>query len=327
MTTCNGKEVRSSALSSVRPFGLEPKSGIALVLLASTLLPGCASVSAVQTPITVADLGGGVCPTRQQLSQAASLTGVALGSFRDIVISECVKAINRNYGQFKLQMHNEATSTRLTAGILASGAAAIGSFARADIGRRLAAGNSFVLGASAVIDKEIFFQQTLPALEASMDANRDRILTRIVDAQRTDLEAKTYSLISAGYDLDAYQSAGNLYAAVSELTRSAAAEAEQAREERILSETRVIDLGTFVPVEATARDRYQTLTRRVRGYREPADAAKVEAIGVALGLRFTPEISFEDRKGAITGEIVKRVHVSGAARQEAVLVELERLIP
>lgn len=301
---------------------------ILLRTLVAIALPlgGCTSMAAMQRPVASSDLKLSICPSSDEVREAHSLPFAERGAFRDLVISNCVKAIDRRYQIFKAQLHEESSSSKLATAIIATGTSAIGTFAKADVARRLAAGNAFVLGASGAIDKSVFFDQTLPALEASMDARRDVILTRIIDSQRGDPEGRAYSLVSAGYDLDAYQNAGNLYAAVAQLTQAAAASAQAASKERQDAQINLFTLGQYNRPGPGIAARFDALYAKVRGYKDPNDAAKLDGILANLKIEAGDQWTFEAKRAAVIGAIKRQELVRDQNEQAANAATLEGFV-
>jgi hypothetical protein len=86
-------------------------------------------------------------------------------------------------------------------------------------------------GARATIDRRLFFDRTLPAIVASMDAERATILADIARKRRLPIEE--YSLDEAFDDLNRLQHAGRLDRAVARMTR--VADADRVRQEARLN--------------------------------------------------------------------------------------------
>lgn len=303
------------------------KSTVLLVCV-TAFESGCSSISAVQRPINSADLSVGFCPSRTDLEEARGKQGAELARIRDEMISQCVKAINRGYTEFKINLHRESTGTRVVTGILSASASAVGTFAKPELAKRLAAGNAALVGASATLDKEAFYQQTLPAIEASMDANRDRILKRIVDSQLRDPNAISYSLVSAGFDLDAYQQAGNIYAAITELTTTASREAADARDERMEAQTAVLDLGTAVRIDAGGQARLSNVAQSILGLTDDVPGnARLNVIASGAGLTFPPSVTtFDAKRAFLIQQLNRRVRTTDEAEMERQLALFEQLV-
>jgi hypothetical protein len=83
----------------------------------------------------------------------------------------------------------------------------------------LGAASAGVIGAQAAINKDLYYQRTIPALIAQMEASRAKAkLTIIQGLGRSDAK---YSLMQAYLDLDVYKDAGSIPGAVSSVTQDA----------------------------------------------------------------------------------------------------------
>lgn len=218
-----------------------------LLIVGYFLLAGCASVSGTQKRLTkdyVAKFGA-VCPSEDQLLAAHSSETDA--EYRDRIIMVCVKAINAQYVDFAEQLSTESTGVNLISDVAAQSLATAASLVtKAKLAGELAAGSALSIGIGSSVNKNLFYEQTLPALLASMDARRSKVLTSIVESQNKDREAKVYTLARAGADLDLLQQAGSLTSAVRELTNSAVQNANEA-DTVLQAAQRDLDIGTFVP--------------------------------------------------------------------------------
>ena len=76
-----------------------------------------------------------------------------------------------------------------------------------------------VLGANAAINKDLFYQKTIPALKSQMEANRLQVELSI--QKGLALPDNKYSLYSAYDDLRDYKNAGRLDDAITAITKSA----------------------------------------------------------------------------------------------------------
>ncbi len=284
-----------------------PGLAVACALLAT--LPGCASIGGMQAPITASDLQAGICPSAAEIDTFNALAGTKRQEFRDKVILGCVKAIDLHYLAFKTSLHREGVGSSLATDILSLGLATGAAISRTKAASRLAAGSALTLGVGAAINKDVFFQQTLPAIEAAMDARRDKLLKAIIDAEKSDPAATRYTLASAGIDLSAYEAAGNIYAAIAELTSEAGKAAADAKADLTASQTAAY---TAVEFSADIDTRLRALTDKLWLLKDPADRAKLDAVALKLGLKIK---SFEVQRVAILDEVVKRAGTGDAKAQ------------
>ncbi len=320
--------LNGSIFSNIDLCGFARIISVPVLLLASG---ACTSIKAVQRPITAADITPGfICPSNEEIqeNERSALQGVARGQHRDRVIMGCIKAINKSYGAFKLQMHEEKTGFALGTDLVALGATTGATFAGKKLAQRLTAGAAFSIGAGASIEKNVFYQLTLPAIEASMDARRDKILTSIINAQKADPNGERFTLAMAGYELDALQAAGNIYAAVSDLTKAAGAVAEVARKERVDAEEKAYDLGTFKEMDKPVLQSLDALVQKIRGMSEPADSAALDVIAAKLEIVKNDAEPFEERQSGIVLAIKRQLQeLDTAADQQSFLTELGKLLP
>ncbi|HEY0414480.1 MAG TPA: hypothetical protein VGD66_15200 [Allosphingosinicella sp.] len=295
--------------------------------LVALLLAGCTSIGGVQMPITAADIKqADFCPSQLDIVGMNSLSGLARGAYRNNVVMLCIKAINRRYDEFKAMLHQESTGSNLFTDIASLAATTGASISSGSAAKRLSAAGAFLIGTGSAINKDVFYQQTLPAIEAAMDTRRDHILKNIIDAENGDPNGTTYSLTSAGIDLDALQGAGNIYGGISELTKTANVAAQQAANARSASEQGLaisLEEPTFLPEAALSRT--AKLVSFVKGLKDPADRPKLEGLARALGISFNAADRFEDLQGRVVGQIVVRARVS-ADKQEAAIAALEGTI-
>ena len=83
----------------------------------------------------------------------------------------------------------------------------------------LGAASTGVLGAKAAIDKDLYYQKTIPALLAQMEA--DRLKASLPITAGLKLSDADYPLMQAYIDLNAYQSAGSIPAAINAVNKNA----------------------------------------------------------------------------------------------------------
>jgi hypothetical protein len=91
----------------------------------------------------------------------------------------------------------------------------------------LGAASTGIIGANAAINKDLYYQKTIPALLTQMEADRLKAKLPIVQGM-TQPDSK-YPLMQAYIDLDAYKNAGSIPGAISSVTQSAANDKEVAQ--------------------------------------------------------------------------------------------------
>lgn len=265
----------------------------------------CSSLNGAQPRLTAADMAtyNPVCPSRADL--AGPPPGVPAGQYRDQVIRTCVGAISDNYGRFTRALSQEAGLTNLGTDLVSQGLATAASVvSKAAVAQKLAAGSALSLGIGASVSKDLFYKQTLPAIVASMDARRSKILTSIAQSENADPDAKVYTLARAAFDLDLLQDAGSLNAAVQELTTAAVQNAAQADAARQQAET-VVDIGTAQAVTPDVDARFHAAVALVRKLETANSADKLNAIASALGLAPKPGESVKQLSARIRIELAR----------------------
>jgi hypothetical protein len=148
-------------------------------------------------------------------------------ALRNRVIAVYVAAMDARYAEFRRALAKETRSGNFGLDVAALGLGGLGSLAKG-AANELSAASAFLAGSRASLNKEIYFEKTLPALVAVMDANRIKargaILSHIHDP------TIDYPLELAYADLANYELSASLDNAVQQLTTEASkkVEAEQA---------------------------------------------------------------------------------------------------
>lgn len=147
--------------------------------------------------------------------------------YRNMVIAVYVNAIDARYYDFRSRISSERREldSGIDIGVLALTNAITA--AATHHARDLAAIASTFGGAGAALDRNLFFDRALPALLAAMDTQRLRVLTRI--QQNLGDDAAQYPLEVAFADLNRYEMAGSLDAAIGQVTAQAAAAQQEAQ--------------------------------------------------------------------------------------------------
>jgi hypothetical protein len=140
---------------------------------------------------------------------------------RDIIVLSQVRAYDIEFNDFEKSLYTYGngltTGSDLVLLVLAGlGATLWGASTKA----ALAAASAGVVGAQAAINKDLYYQKTLPALLAQMEANRSAVELRIFTGLNEE-DAK-YSLLLAYLDLEALKQAGGIPQAITNITQQAA---------------------------------------------------------------------------------------------------------
>ncbi|MBO9575642.1 MAG: hypothetical protein J7494_07900 [Sphingobium sp.] len=297
---------------------------LALVVI-SVMLGGCASIRASQKPVKVADIAATVCPSPTELEEFKRLSGGAAGKYRDDVIAKCLGAMDARYLEFKEDIRQEATNINLVGDTLAFGLTSGAAVVKGNVSKYLAAGGAFVAGTHSIINRDIFYQQTLPALISAMDARRDTVRAKLTRAQKDDPDAKGFKLADARASLNDYQMAGDLYAAISDITAEASKVAAEARKDRLDADKYTLPAVTVTKLDSAVSTRVTALTGKIRAM---PDTDRVKLVDIARSLGLTPA---DDRQAAlirsdIVREIVAQVQGKDAATQTGNIDRLESTV-
>ena len=154
-----------------------------------------------------------------------------------------MNAYESSYSNFKRRLNGDANTLNLASDLsllgLAGVAATTGNITTATA---LAAASAGIIGARGAINADLYFQHTLPALLAQMDANRARAKLPIVTGLRQSNAA--YPLAIALMDLDALRDAGGIPLAIGGLTQQAVVEKVSAEKSLSISGFNTTSAGT-----------------------------------------------------------------------------------
>lgn len=193
--------------------------GVILALLLAAC--GCTSIAGQSRPVISVATADSVLASYQVpavLEAYQGKHGRAQRLYRDEVIAAYLQAIDARYFVFRGKLGSEARTTQLgfdTVIIGLAGAATLAPKAAGD----LAAVSSGVIGLRGSVDRNVYFDRTLPALLATMDAGRLKVRTRVAEGQAKS--TGEYPLNVALRDLQDYERAGTLYEAIGSLTNVA----------------------------------------------------------------------------------------------------------
>jgi hypothetical protein len=278
---------------------------LGFTMAVSCFASACSSLDGAQPRLTAVDMAhyDAVCPSRADM--AGPPAGMSAGAYRDQIISLCVGAINANYSKFTRSLSKEAGLANLTADVISQGLSTAASVVtKGPLASKLAAGSALSLGLGASVNKDLFYKQTLPAIIASMDARRNKVLTAIARSENSDPDARIYTLARAAFDLDQLQDAGSLNAAVQELTTAAVQNAAQTAAARQQAES-IVDIGTVQDVTPDIDERFHGDVALVRKLESADDADKLKAIALALGLAPPPGASARQLSALIRIEMAR----------------------
>ena len=193
---------------------------------------------------------------------------------------------------------------------------------KADLAKKLAAGSALSLGVGSTINKDLFYKQTLPAIIASMEARRAKVLTGIAKAQNSDPQGQVYTLARAGNDLDLLQQAGSLATAVQELTNVAVDNANKAEQERQIAE-RSLDYGVAQVTSAEIDRRVRAAVTKIRTLVREGKTTELHKVATKLGIHAPATIDLPTLGLLVRDEANKAEFLPDAAAQEVQILKVE----
>lgn len=201
------------------------------ILMPALALAGCASFNGQPEPVISVAFSDQVLAGYQVpaiLKKYDDLQGVERRAYRDEVIAVYSQAIDARYFQFRSNLSAENKSTNLGFDSLLLGLAGAATLSPhgAD---EIAAVTAGALGLRSSVDKNVYFERTLPALFASMDAERYKVRSSM--AQHMAQDTRQYPLAAALVELQQYQQAGTMLTAIAAVNQNAAQAANDAKKE------------------------------------------------------------------------------------------------
>ncbi|MDC0886985.1 hypothetical protein OAS19_04260 [Altererythrobacter sp.] len=156
-------------------------------------------------------------------------------SYRDEVLFTYISAVDARYRNFIMAISSQKKYGGALASTLGLYTSALASVASGDLATGFAASSTFMQGARGQLDKDLFYEQTLPALINLMEADRSRVRTSILEKLKADTgsTAITYGMAEAMSDISRYEDAASIEKAVASLVRQAAKEALDAETEEV----------------------------------------------------------------------------------------------
>ncbi|MFM2410932.1 MAG: hypothetical protein RL481_1760 [Pseudomonadota bacterium] len=217
-------------------------------LLCGFSVSGCATLRGSQDAVPELQPVG-LVPIRDALfnnhkPNDSDRAGMSRLSYREYVLSSYIAGIEQRYKAFVDQLQAGDRGSALGLDLLQLGIAGTTALAGASSAQDLATIGAIAAGTRSSIDKRLYFDRTLPAVIASMNAERATILADI--EQKRSLPTTNYSLDSAVSDLNRLQNAGRLDVAIARMTETAQADkaAAEARLEGITAACDDIPVGT-----------------------------------------------------------------------------------
>ena len=197
---------------------------------------------------------------------------------RDVIILERIHAYNIEFADFERRLYGDGNEVSLGSdlvGLVLGGL--IATTGNAATKSALGAASIGVSGANTAINKDLYYQKTIPALLAQMEADRLKALAPI--AAGLKLSDADYPLMQAYIDLDAYKTDGSIPGAINAVNQSAGNAKDDAQAVITLQRASAVDqLKGIQTVQAqlkslTTDAQYLALARAMQVYlssRSPA---------------------------------------------------------
>ncbi len=209
---------------------------LALACLTASLIAGCSSMSGYPERTDEVDARLTSLQSRYFLpgkDVMAEYQGKPDDSerraYRNDVVYARMMAIDLQFTVFKEAIYNEGITSNLTfeiAGVVTGAAGAVVTGATAS--RILSALSGGIAGSQTAINKNLYYERTMPALLALMDAERKKIQATIKESLQQDIDV--YPLGQALVDLEDYFQAGSIPGAVAEVTQTAGEKSQEAEQ-------------------------------------------------------------------------------------------------
>jgi hypothetical protein len=203
---------------------------IVAVMMAALSTAGCATFEGAPRPVTSAMAITHLEETAdiQEAIDAAADDPDRQRAIRNNAVWAHIRAADDRYREFLISVNKSMKGSNFgldLAGVLVSSAGAVANGAANELSAAAAA----LTGARGTINRELYFERTLPAIEAAMRGNRLRVKTQIATHLLNDDVAR-YPLQQALADLNDYQLAASLNAAIQEITTTSGNAADQAQQ-------------------------------------------------------------------------------------------------
>ena len=211
---------------------LSCRAVLAVLLVALT---GCAGIDSAPTRFGTADDSlTGVDPyfattlTKYLAGQPGEREGIRNG-----FIETRTALIDQAYAGFRQTLYTQRVGVNVGVDLATIGLNAVGTVTgSAPAKTALHALSGGLIGSKASIDKNVFFDRTMPALLAQMEAQRSTLRLRLLAGMTAD--AVAYPLMQARADLEEYYVAGTLVGAIGGVTNQAMVE-QKARADELVS--------------------------------------------------------------------------------------------
>ena len=245
-----------------------------LIALAVLSMFGCSTMRG--TPVRYQSTEAIVQKIDLTADDLANLQAASTERDRNVYQNKAIAVIDQQFHQFVRDLVADRADSATGAAGATLGASTAGAFVNSVKAKTnyalFAAG---VVGAFGIVDRNYFYEKTVPALISAMGASRATVLLRMRTHQR-DL-ISSYDGTAALEDLEEYYAAGTLLSAISDIASKAEADKKTA-----LTEVRALDIPTDTEIE-----RRRKMTAAIQSINDQSMTAAKKASS-ALGLLSQP---------------------------------------
>lgn len=211
----------------LRAPGLRAFAALSLVPLAGA----CASLDGQARPVLEVTAVAAVAAKYPPAKALETFYGkrsdeAAQRAYRDEVIGAYLAAADLRYLEFRRDLSRQMKGSSLALDVAVLGLTGGASLAAGKTANALSAVAAGFVGTRASLSKELWFDKTLPALIAAMDARRTDVRAQILTRMQTSAQA--YSLAEAFADIARYQEAATLDSAIEQITAAASEKSVEA---------------------------------------------------------------------------------------------------
>jgi hypothetical protein len=221
-------------------------------------------------------------------ADAKTRNGMNQKQYRDMVVAIYLNAIDARYQEFRTNISGEGRGAKIGADLAVIGLSTGASLIEKSATDLSAIAAAFAGGRGAV-EKNLYFDRTLPALLAAMDSERAKVRTTIVINLRKD--ENEYPLEMAFGDVASYEAAASIDRAIDVVTAKASAE----RQIQTVALDAVISACSVPEDLVEGRSTIKDVTRRLVDAKKlqslqklaemvgaTSDSSDVSAVGLAI---------------------------------------------
>lgn len=274
--------------------------GLALVL------NGCATIDSMPKPIFDSEKASKSVVSRYDydlvLTAMSKMDDVERKAYRNRVLTAWLMALDSRYFDFRRDLSRNYKLGNIGFDFLLlglTGAASVWGKAADD----LASVATVTAGAKATVNRELYFEKTLPALISLMEAQRLQVRSEIIRGM--SMGESVYTMEEGFADITRYQSAASIDGAIQLAAEIAAGEAQKARYDF----TKAVDLCEADDVIAAARKNLMIKLAKDRdkdedGRKQFAKAAVAAGLGDAAASKDEKEV---ERQTQAIGDFLRGI--------------------